>query len=153
VVPPAFPLVDDALPGAALLDLLFSLESAVLQELPATRHDFLLVLLLRREQGFERALIRQGRARACGWSSRHRPSGEHLLAVVSWGGVYLDGHWRALPRTGMCSLMYLYLCFVCLAEGALLALTSLALPKLVVSPETTTATCNSTTAASRSACA
>jgi len=104
VVPPAFPLVDAVVPGAALLDLLLSLKSAVLQELQAARHDRLLVLLLRREQGFEWALVRQGRARACSWRPRHRPSREHLLAVVSWGGVYLDGHWRALPRTGMRSL-------------------------------------------------
>jgi hypothetical protein len=46
VVPPAFPVVDDVLPGAPLLDLFLPLEPAVFPELAAARHDHLLLLLL-----------------------------------------------------------------------------------------------------------
>ena len=57
VVPPAFPLVDDVLPSAPILDLLLSLELAVFPELAAARHDHLLVLLLHCEQGLKLVLV------------------------------------------------------------------------------------------------
>ena len=104
VVPPAFPLVDDVLPGAPVLDLLLALESAVLPELEAAHHDRLLVLLLHGEQGFELVLGGQGRARARGWGSRHWLAGQHLLEMVSWNCVYLDGDRSALPCTGASSI-------------------------------------------------
>jgi hypothetical protein len=102
VVPPAFPVVDDVLPGAPLLYLFLPLESAVFPELAAARHDHLLVLLLHGEQGLELVLVRQGSARAGGWGSCHRSFGKHLLEMVSWDSLHVDGYWRTLSRTGMC---------------------------------------------------
>jgi hypothetical protein len=49
--------VDDVLPSAPILDLLLSLELAVFPELAAARHDYLLVLLLHREQGLKLVLV------------------------------------------------------------------------------------------------
>jgi len=141
VVPPAVPLVDDVLSGATLLDLLLSLESAVLAELQTTHHDHLLVLLLRGEQGFDIFLGRQGCARVRRWGPRHRSAGQHLLEMVSRDCVYLDGH--------RCSLSCAGASFLVSARFKRPTLPfSLVLPKLVVSLETTTVPCNSTTAAS-----
>jgi hypothetical protein len=50
-------MVDNVLPGAPLLYLFLSLESAVLPELSAAHHDNLLLLLLHREQSFELVLV------------------------------------------------------------------------------------------------
>ena len=100
LVPPTISLVDDVLLGALVLDLLLALESAVFSELQAAHHGRLLVLLLHGEQGFQLVLSRQGRARARSWSSRHRPARQHLLEVVSWNCVYLDGHRSSLPCAG-----------------------------------------------------
>lgn len=151
-------MVDDVLPGASLFYLFLSLESTVLPEPSAAHHDILLVLLLHREQSLELVLVRQGCTRACSWGSRHRHFGKYLLEMVSWDSIHIDGYWRTLPRTGM-SVSFLPVSLVLLgvlAEGELLTCTpcfSLALPKLVVLPETTIALCNSTTAVSHSACA
>lgn len=57
MVSPAAPMVDNVLPGAPLLYLFLSLESAVLPELSAAHHDNLLLLLLHREQSFELVLV------------------------------------------------------------------------------------------------
>lgn len=57
MVSPAAPVVDDVFPGAPLLYLFLSLESAVLPEPSAAHHDNLLLLLLHREQSLELVLV------------------------------------------------------------------------------------------------
>lgn len=151
LVPPAVPLVDDVLPGTSLFGLLLPLEFAVFQEPSPAHHDYLLVLLLHSEQGFELVPVRQGRASACSWSSCHWPLRKCVLEMVSWDGLHFDGHWRTLPRTGMCSEVSA--CQLLFGVSLRVDTSSLVLPKLVVLLVTTTAQCSSTTAALRSACA